>query len=115
MIKEEFMDFLLEQKNIGKSVVGYGAAAKGNTILNFCEIKGGLVNYIVDRNMAKQGKYTPGSQIPIVDEEFLRDKKPDFIVIFPWNIVEEIETQLNYVREWGCRFVIAIPKLKILN
>ena len=115
MIKEEFMDFLTEQKNIGKSVVGYGAAAKGNTMLNFCEIKGGLVNYIVDRNMAKQGKYTPGSQIPIVDEEFLRDKKPDFVVIFPWNIVEEIETQLNYVREWGCRFVIAIPKLKILN
>ena len=65
--------------------------------------------------MAKQGKYAPGSHIPIVDEGFLQEKKPDFVVIFPWNIVEEIKTQLNYVREWGCKFVIVIPEVRILN
>ena len=113
MIKKEFNTFLLEQKYNSKSVVGYGAAAKGNTLLNFCGAKNDLLSYIIDKNTAKQGQYTPGSKIPIVGEELLLDKKPDFVVIFPWNIVDEIEKQLSYVRKWGCKFVTAIPRLRI--
>ena len=113
MIKKEFNAFLLEQKYNSKSVVGYGAAAKGNTLLNFCGAKNDLLSYIIDKNTAKQGQYTPGSKIPIVGEELLLDKKPDFVVIFPWNIVDEIEKQLSYVRKWGCKFVTAIPRLRI--
>lgn len=112
-IKREFLKFLLAAQANNKKVVGYGAAAKGNTLLNFSGVRSDLVNYVVDRNPAKQGKYLPGSHIPIVAEEILQIDKPDWIVIFPWNLREEVINQLAYAREWGAKFVTAIPSLAI--
>ena len=111
IIKNEFLKFLRDQKKDGKLVAGYGAAAKGNTLLNFCGVKKDLVNFIVDKNQTKQGMYSPGSKIPILGEEVIAEKKPDVVIIFPWNIKAEIEEQLSYVREWGCKFVVAVPQL----
>jgi SAM-dependent methyltransferase len=113
-VKDDFLRFLLDAKADGKSVAGYGAAAKGNTLLNYGGIGPDAVRYVVDRNPSKQGKYLPGSRIPIVGEEVLKDDKPDFIVIFPWNIKEEVLDQLSYAREWGAQFITAVPRLEIL-
>lgn len=113
-IKYDFLSFLIEQKRMGKKVAAYGAAAKGNTLLNYCGIKQDLITFVADASPHKQGKYLPGSHVPVVHEAQIRQEKPDFIVIFPWNIREEIMNQLAYVREWGCRFVIAVPELMIL-
>lgn len=113
-VKNRFLSFLIEQKFSGKSVVGYGAAAKGNTFINYCGIKQDLIKFVVDASPYKQGKYLPGSHIPVVAEDAIRKEKPDFIVIFPWNIKEEIMDQLSYVREWGCQFVVAIPSLILI-
>jgi SAM-dependent methyltransferase len=113
-VKIDFLSFLLEAKRNGKQVVGYGAAAKGNTMMNFGGIRQDLISYVVDRNPAKQNMYAPGSRIPVVSEQILKDEKPDYIVILPWNLKEEIQDQLNYVIEWGCKFVVVIPELKIL-
>ena len=113
IIKNEFLKFLRVQKENGKLVAGYGAAAKGNTLLNFCGVKEDSVNFIVDKNQTKQGMYSPGSKIPIVGEKAIVEKRPDIIIIFPWNIKTEIEEQLSYVREWGCKFVVAVPQLSI--
>ena len=95
-------------------MVAYGAAAKGNTLLNYCGIKNDLINFVVDASPYKQGKFLPGSHIPIVTVEELKKLKPDYIIIFPWNLRDEIMEQLKYVREWGCQFVIAIPKLTVI-
>lgn len=113
-VKFDFLNFLITQKKKNKKIVAYGAAAKGNTLLNYCGIKEDIIEYVVDISKTKQGKYLPGSHISIVSEDKIRQDKPDFIVIFPWNIKEEIINQLIYVREWNCQFVIAIPELKIL-
>ena len=110
-IRDDFRKFLLEQKNKGKVVIGYGAAAKGNTLINFCNIPQKFLSFISDKNPMKQGLYSPGSKIPIFSENKIREQKPDFIVIFPWNIKEEIIDQLKFVKQWGCKFVVAIPKL----
>ncbi|SFF18156.1 class I SAM-dependent methyltransferase [Thermoflexibacter ruber] len=112
-IKYDFLSFLLEQKKLGKKVAGYGAAAKGNTLLNYCGIKKDLISFVADKSPYKQGKYLPGSHIPVVSEEELKAEKPDFVVIFPWNIQKEIEEQLSYIRSWNGKFVVAIPELKI--
>jgi hypothetical protein len=115
LIKYQFIEFLLKVKQENKSVIGYGAAAKGNTLLNFSGIKSDLISFIIDQNPSKGGKYSPGSRIPIYsDEGRIREFKPNFIMIFPWNLKEEIMNQLSYVREWNGKFVIAIPELKIL-
>lgn len=114
-VKVDLLKFLLEQKENNKKVAGYGAAAKGNTLLNFSGVKQDLVDYVVDANPVKQGKFLPGSHIPVVNEAFLKEDKPDFIIIFPWNLKDEITEQLSYVKEWGGRFVIAIPQLTILS
>lgn len=113
VIKNEFLTFLLEQRRDGKTVVGYGAAAKGNTLLNYCGVRQDLLSYVVDRSSYKQGQYLPGSRIPIVREERLREDKPDYVVILPWNLRDEIMSQLAYARDWGCRFVTAIPRTKV--
>lgn len=113
-IKISLLDFLLEQKKEGKNVAAYGAAAKGNTLLNYCGVKGDLIDFVVDANIHKQNKFLPGSHIPVVNEEYLKKQKPDYIIIFPWNIKEEIKEQLSYVKEWGGKFVIAIPQFHIL-
>jgi SAM-dependent methyltransferase len=112
--KDDLLTFLIEQKRTGKKIAAYGAAAKGNTILNYAGIKPDLIPYVSDAAPSKQGKFLPGSRIPIVSEDRIREKQPDFIVILPWNIKEEVMAQLTYVREWGGRFVTAIPKLELL-
>jgi len=112
--KNEFLGFLLEARRAGKSVAGYGAAAKGNTLMNYAGVRPDLLPYVVDKNPAKQGKFLPGTRIPIVSEERLRGERPDYIVVLPWNIRDEVMTDLAYAREWGGRFVTAIPELKVV-
>jgi SAM-dependent methyltransferase len=113
-IKYDFLQFLIEKSVEGKKVIGYGAAAKGNTLLNYCGVKKDLVKFVVDLSPYKQKKFLPGSHIPVVSEQEIKKFRPDFIIIFPWNIKEEIMNQLDYVREWGCSFVIPLPRVKIL-
>ena len=112
-VKNDFLQFLIEKKAQGKLVVGYGAAAKGNTLLNFAGVKSDLIKYVVDRSPHKQGKYLPGSRIPIVSEDRLKSDKPDYVVIFPWNIFEEITTQLSMLE--NSRFQLVAPILGILG
>jgi SAM-dependent methyltransferase len=112
-IKNAFLTFLLEAKRQGQRVAAYGAAAKGNTLLNYAGVRPDLLPYVVDRNPAKQGKYLPGSRIPVVNEACLKQDQPDYIVILPWNLREEITTQLAYTRTWGARFVTAVPELEV--
>jgi len=94
-------------------VVGYGAAAKGNTLLNFAGVKEDLLKFVVDKNPNKVGKFLPGSRIPIVREDVLREVQPDVVVILPWNLTAEIESQLAYTREWGARFAVAVPEMRM--
>lgn len=109
-IKYKFLDFLIEKKSAGKSVAGYGAAAKGNTLLNYAGVKGDdLIQYVVDASPSKQGKYLPGSHVPVCSEQKIRESRPDYIIIFPWNLKEEIMEQLSYVSEWKCEFVVFVP------
>ena len=113
-IRSAVLEFLVGQKRAGKQVVAYGAAAKGNTLLNYCGIKGAeLIRYVVDVSQHKQGLYLPGSHIPVVAEKRIRETRPDFVVILPWNIRVEIERQLDYIREWGAKFVTFVPDLRI--
>lgn len=115
-IKYDFLDFLTMQKKLGKTVAAYGAAAKGNTLLNYCGIKGeDLIQFVVDKSPFKQNKQLPGSRIRVYKEDKISNLKPDYIIIFPWNLKYEIINQLSYVNEWGCKFVIAIPKLEIID
>ena len=111
--KDAFVRFLLETRQAGQSVAAYGAAAKGNTLLNFAGIRPDFIPFVVDRNPQKQGKFMPGSRIPIVAEDELRSARPDYIVILPWNLSDEIMDQLAYARAWGARFVTAIPEIAI--
>jgi SAM-dependent methyltransferase len=112
-VKNALLAFLLEQKQAGRKVGAYGAAAKGNTLLNFAGIRADLLPYVVDRSPAKQGKYLPGSRIPIVNESHLLADKPDWVLILPWNLREEIERQLAAIRAWGGRFVQAVPEIMV--
>ena len=113
-IKYDFLDFLISQKNKNKKIIGYGAAAKGNTLLNYCGIKGNdLIDFVVDASPHKQNKYLPGSRIPVMGLDSIIETKPDFIIIFPWNLKEEISNQLAYTKDWNASFVIAIPELTI--
>ncbi len=112
-VKYDFLAFLIEQKRAGKKIAAYGAAAKGNTLLNYCGVKKNLIDFVVDASPHKQGLFLPASHIPIVDENFIKKAKPDFVVILPWNIREEIFNQLNYLRDWNGKFVVAIPKLDV--
>jgi SAM-dependent methyltransferase len=113
-VKNDFLAFLLDAKRAGEKVVAYGAAAKGNTLLNYAGVRPDLLSYVVDRSPAKQGKFLPGSRIPIVAEERLRKARPDWIVLLPWNLKEELTQQLAYIRDWGGRFVTAVPHLQTL-
>lgn len=112
-VKNLFLQFLLDAAARGKTVAGYGAAAKGNTLLNFAGVGPDLIQFVVDRNPAKQGKFLPGSRIPIVDETVMVDARPDYIIILPWNLKAEVLEQLGYARSWGAKFVIAVPELEI--
>jgi len=112
-LKNDFISFLIEANRSGKRVIAYGAAAKGNTLINYAGIRSDLIPCIVDRNPAKQGKYTPGSRIPIVDETCIMAEKPDYVIILPWNLRDEVMMQLDYIRRWNGQFVTAVPSLKI--
>lgn len=109
-----FVKFLTDAKLEGKKIAGYGAAAKGNTLMNYCGVKNDMIDFVVDASPYKQNLYLPGSHIPVVSEDKLREEKPDYIVIFPWNLKDEITEQLSYTREWGARFVIPIPSLTVI-
>jgi len=112
-IKLDLLTFLIQAKKQGKKVAAYGAAAKGNTLLNYCGIKSDLIDFVTDANPHKQGKFLPASHIPVVNEEALKLARPDNIIIFPWNIRDEIVAQLNYVRQWDGKFVVSIPRFEI--
>ena len=112
-VKNDFLRFLIEKKEEGKLVVGYGAAAKGNTLLNFAGVKSDLIKYVVDRSPHKQGKFMPGSRIPIVSEDRLESEKPDFVVVFPWNIFDEIAAQFSMQKNF--KFQLVAPNLGILG
>jgi len=114
-VKQSIREFFISAKNEGKKIVCYGAAAKGNTLLNYCGIGTDLVDYVVDRSPHKQGMFLPGTHIPITKPEKTRDTKPDYLVILPWNLKDEITKQMNYIHDWGGKFVIPIPEVKIYS
>jgi hypothetical protein len=113
--KRQLLKFLIDARNQGKSIVGYGAPGKGNTLLNYCGIRTDFLDYTVDRSPHKQGRYTPGTHIPILPPERIRETKPDYILILPWNLRQEIVAGNSYVREWGGQFVVPIPKVEIVG
>jgi len=112
-VKNDLLMFLIETQRNGKTVAGYGAAAKGNTLLNYAGVRSDLLHYVVDRNPAKQDKFLPGCRIPIVAEAQLKQHRPDYVLILPWNLRAEVVEQLAYIREWGGRFVVAVPKFAV--
>ena len=111
-VKDDMLVFLVEQKRVGKRVAAYGAAAKGTTLLNYAGVKPDLLPYVCDAAPSKQGKFLPGSHIPILSTRALRECKPDIVLVLPWNIANEVLAQHNYVHDWGARFVIAVPELR---
>lgn len=113
-VKLDLLHFLIQQRKENKKVAAYGAAAKGNTLLNFCGIKKDMIDFVVDANPHKQGKLMPASHIPIVNEGMLKESKPDYVIILPWNLKLEITKQLSYIKDWGGRFIIPVPRLEIL-
>jgi SAM-dependent methyltransferase len=112
--KRKLLEFLIKAKREGKTIVGYGAPGKGNTLLNYCGIRQDFIDFTVDRNPYKQGRYLPGTHIPILAPEALAEARPDYVLILPWNLRQEIIGQLTYVREWGGRFVIPIPEVEVI-
>ena len=113
--KRALLDFLIKTKRAGKSLVGYGAPGKGNTLLNYCGVKSDFLDYTVDRNPYKQGKFLPGTHIPIFGPSRIEETRPDFVLVLPWNIKGEIMRQLSYIGEWGGRFVVPIPEIKVYD
>jgi len=115
VVKRDLLEFLIRAKRDGKSVAGYGAPAKGNTLLNYCGIRQDFLDYTVDRNPEKQGRFLPGTRIPVYAPEQLKVTKPDYVLILPWNIKDEVVVQTGYIRDWGGRFVIPIPSLQVID
>lgn len=112
-VKYDLLAFLLQVKKENKKIIAYGAAAKGNTLLNYAGVKNDLIEFVVDKSPHKQGKYLPSSHIPILEEDEIKKTRPDYILILPWNIKDEIVSQLKYVRDWDCKFAVSIPVLEI--
>ena len=112
--KRKLLSFLIEAKNCGKAIAGYGAPGKGNTLLNYCGIRADFLDYTVDRNPYKHGKYLPGTHIPIFPPEKIFETKPDYVLILPWNLKDEIMGQLAQIRSWGAKFVVPIPEVSII-
>jgi SAM-dependent methyltransferase len=112
-VKRTLLSFLIQAKQEGRRVVGYGAPAKGNTLLNYCGARTDLLGYTVDRSPHKQGHFLPGVHIPIYGPEHIRHTRPDYVLILPWNLREEVMQQMSYIREWGGKFVVPIPEVKV--
>jgi hypothetical protein len=113
--KRNLLDFLIHLKRNKKSIVGYGAPGKGNTLLNYCGIRSDFLDYTVDRNPYKQGKFLPGTHIPILHPERIKETKPDYLLILPWNIKDEVMKQMNYIGSWNGRFIVLIPEVRIYD
>lgn len=113
--KRNLLRFLIEAREAGRQVVGYGAPGKGNTLLNYCGIRTDFVDYVVDRNPYKHGRFTPGTHIPIYPVERIDETRPDYLLILPWNLKQEIMQQMRHVGAWGCRFVVPIPELAVVE
>jgi 2-polyprenyl-3-methyl-5-hydroxy-6-metoxy-1,4-benzoquinol methylase len=112
--KRAFLRFLVEAKSAGKSIAAYGAAAKGNTLLNYCGVRADFIDYVVDRSPHKQGRFLPGTHLPIHSPEMVAQTKPDYLLILPWNLREEIMEQMRHIRQWGGKFVVAIPTTEVI-
>ena len=112
--KRKLLEFLIEAKRKGKTIAGYGAPGKGNTLLNYCGIRSDFLDYTVDRSPYKQGKFLPGTHIPIFHPDKIRETKPDYLLILPWNLKEEIMAKTSYIREWGGQFVVPIPGVHVV-
>lgn len=113
--KWKLLEFLIRIKREGKSIAGYGAPGKATTLLNYCGIRSDFVDYTVDRNPYKQGKFTPGTHIPICHPDKIRETKPDYVFILPWNLKDEVIGQLSYIRDWGGQFIVAIPEVRVYS
>jgi hypothetical protein len=111
--KRRLLEFLIGAKNEGRVVAGYGAPGKGNTLLNYCGIRTDLLDYTVDRNPYKDGRFTPGTHIPIFAPEKIDETRPDYVLILPWNVKDEVMTQMAHIRNWGGKFVVPIPELTV--
>jgi SAM-dependent methyltransferase len=111
--KRKLLHFLIEARSQGKTVAGYGAPGKGNTLLNYCGVRTDFLDYTVDRNPYKQGKFLPGTRIPIHSPDWIAQTKPDYVLILPWNFKDEIMHQLTYIRDWGGKFVVPIPEVQV--
>jgi hypothetical protein len=114
-VRRDLLRFLVDTVDEGRTVVGYGAPGKGNTLLNHCGIRPDLLQYTVDRNPYKHGRYTPGTRIPILPPEQIAVDKPDYVLVLPWNLRTELTAQLSYVGEWGGKLVFPIPHLEIVE
>ena len=114
-VKRGLLRFLIQAKEEGKSVAGYGAPAKGNTLLNYCGIRSDFMDYTVDLSPHKQGRYLPGTRVPIFAPDHIRETRPDYVLILPWNLKEEIMAQMSDVRSWGGKFVVAIPEVQVFE
>jgi hypothetical protein len=112
-LKQNILEFLIQCKREGKSIVGYGAPAKGNTLLNYCGIRSDFIEFTVDRNPHKQKHFLPGSRIPIFHPDRIKERRPDFLIILPWNLQEEIMEQMSHIRDWGGKFVTLIPCVRV--
>jgi cyclopropane fatty-acyl-phospholipid synthase-like methyltransferase len=111
--KRKLLSFLIEAKRQGRTIAGYGAPGKGNTLLNYCGIRTDFIDYTVDRNPYKHGRFLPGTHIPIFSPERIAETRPDYVLILPWNLKDEIAAQLAYIREWGGQFVVPIPEVEV--
>jgi hypothetical protein len=114
-VREGLLAFLGDARGRGQTVAAYGAAAKGNTLLNYCGVDAKLIDYVVDRSPHKQGLFMPGSHLPILAPDRLAQTRPDFVLILPWNLQDEIVNDMADIRDWGGRFVVAVPRLTVLN
>ena len=113
-VRDDLVAFLIDARRAGKTVVGYGAPGKGNTLLNYCGIRPDLLAYTVDRNPYKHGRFTPGTRIPVLAPEQIAADRPDYVLVLPWNLRTELTEQLSYIREWGGRLVFPIPTLEVV-
>jgi hypothetical protein len=113
--RRALLSFLISAKNEGKRVLAYGAPAKGNTLLNYCGVRSDMVDFTVDRSPHKQGRFLPGTRLPIRHPDALRQGRPDYVLILPWNLKDEVVEQCSFIRAWGGRFVVPIPQVEVFD